>query len=234
MRLLLCSSFRCLAEKFLPEFFDMSKKHNCLFIGYADEEKDFYSESNTEFLNNLGFNVYYLDENYKFNDEIDMIYAKGGNVTQLLYYLKKYNQFDKVKDLVLKKNVLFAGQSAGAIVGGTETKWTLESEPYDIDLEKEFGKDGYMGFGFVNKLIFVHASRFRFPWTDEIEAAGRTKFRVKNDFFFRAYLNERKMNKGKDFIVLKDNEAYLENDGKGRIVRLNWSKYPILDEFRIF
>lgn len=234
MRLFLCSNFKMLARKFLPKFFDMSKRHNCLLIGYADEDKDFYSESNTVFLEELGFNVYHLDENYKFNDKLDMIYAKGGNVTQLLHYLRKYKQFDKIKELVLNENVLFAGQSAGAIVAGNETDWTLSSEPYEYDLKQEFGENALNGFCFINKLIFVHASKFRFACGDEVEKAGRSNFKVSNDFFYKAYLSGRRANRSKPFIVLKDNEAFLKDGNKEKFVRLDWSKYPILDEYRLF
>ena len=99
MKLFLCSNFKCLAPKFLPKFFDMTKKHNCLFVGYADEEMDFYSQANVDFLTGLGFNVFCLDENYKFEEHIDMIYVRGGNTTQLLHFLRKFNQFDKIREL---------------------------------------------------------------------------------------------------------------------------------------
>lgn len=233
MKLFLCSNFKYLAPKFLPRFFDMSKRHNCLFVGYADEEKDFYSMSNVEFLNGLNFNVFCLDENYSFSDKIDLIYVKGGNTTQLLHYLRKYNQFDKIKKLV-ENGAVFAGQSAGAIVAGSDTEWTLESEPYEFDLKAVFGKDALLGFGFIDKLIFVHASRHRFPFGPEIENAGRNDFRVSNEFFFKAYLSERKQNKDKQFIVLKDNEAFLQNDNEGKIVRFDWSKFPVLENYRLF
>lgn len=234
MKLFLCSNFKYLAPKFLPRFFDMSKKHNCLFVPYADEEKDFYSESNVIFLNELGFNVFHLCEGYEFKDKIDMIYVKGGNVTQLLHYLTEYNQFEKIKQMVESGEVVFAGQSAGAIVAGTETEWTLESEPYEFDLKSKFGECALDGFGFINKLVFVHASKFRFPVSPEIEQAGRNDFKVTNDFFYKAYLHERRINKNKPFIVLKDNEAYLQDGENGKILHFDWSKYPVLDEFRVF
>lgn len=234
MKLFLCSNFKYLAPKFLPNFFDMNQRHNCLFVPYADEDKDFYSESNVIFLNELGFNVIHLCEGYDFKDKIDMIYAKGGNTTQLLHYLRKFNQFEKIKQMVTSEDVLFAGQSAGAIVAGTETEWTLSSEPYDYDLKSEFGENALHGFGFVEKLVFVHASRFRFPFSPEIASAGRNDFKVTNDFFYKSYLNERRTNKGKQFMVLKDNEVFLQNGKTEKIVHFDWSKYPVLDEFRIF
>lgn len=233
MRLFLCSNFKFLAEKFLPRFFDMSKKHNCLLVGYADDGGDFYSESNTIFLENLGFNVFHLDENYSFSDKLDMIFVKGGNTTQLIHYLKKYNQFEKIKQLVLD-GVLYVGQSAGAIVAGSDTEWTLKSEPYSVDLKKEYGENALLGFGFINKLVFVHASKYRFPFSDEIDNAGRSDFKVKNTFFYKDYLRERKENQTKPFIVLKDNGAFLKDETSEKMVFFDWSKYPLLDEFRMF
>lgn len=233
MRLFLCSNFKCLAKKFLPRFFDLSKKHNCLLVGYADDNGDFYSETNTVFLESLGFNVFHLDENYKFSDKLDMIFVKGGNTTQLVHLLRKYNQFEEIKKLVFD-DVLYVGQSAGAIIAGSDTEWTLESEPYEIDVKTEFGEKALLGFGFVDKLIFVHASRFRFPVSDEIEKAGKSEFKVSNEFFFKSYLKERKQNKMKPFIVLKDNEALLVDGQKSKKVRIDWSKFPVLNEYRVF
>lgn len=233
MRLFLCSNFKYLATKFLPKFFDLTKRHKCLFVPYADEDKDFVSESTVEFLENLNFDVIHLNEEYKFDKQIDMIYVKGGNTTQLLHYLRKFNQFEKIKQMV-DDGVLFVGQSAGAIVAGSDTEWTLESEPYDFDMVGTFGKDALLGFGFINKLVFVHASKYRFPFSPEIENAKRADFRVKNDFFYKAYLKERKQNKNKPFIVLKDNEAFLQNGDCGKIVSFDWKNYPVLDEYRIF
>ncbi len=234
MKLFLCSNFKYLASKFLPMFFDMSKKHTCLFVPYADEEKDFVSESTVEFLEGLNFEVIHLTEDYCFDKQIDMIYVKGGNTTQLLHYLRKFDQFEKIKQMVTKEEILFVGQSAGAVVAGSDTEWTLESEPYEFDLKSEFGKNALLGFSFINKLVFVHASKFRFPFGPEIENAERTDFKVKNDFFYKAYLSERRKNRDKQFIVLKDNEAFLKNGNVEKIVKLDWSKYPVLEEFRLF
>lgn len=233
MKLFLCSNFQHLAPKFLPRLIDLSKKNNCLFVPYADDEKDFVCQSTIEFLESLNFNVYHLNKDYKFDKNIDIIYVKGGNTTQLLHYLKMYGQFDKIKEMV-QSGVVYSGLSAGALVAGTDTEWTLESEPYDFDMKKEYGKDALLGFGFINKLIFVHASKCRLPITAEIEMAGRKDFKLSNDFFYKAYLRERRQNRLKPFIVLKDNEAFIKDDKKEQKVRINWSKYPVLDEYRLF
>ena len=233
MKLFLCSNFQQLAPVFLSKLIDLNKKNNCLFVPYADDEKDFVCQSTVEFLESLNFNVYHLSKDYKFDKKIDIIYVKGGNATQLLHYLKMYNQFDKIKEMV-QNGVVYAGASAGALIAGSDTEWTLMSEPYDFDMKKEFGKDALLGFGFINKLIFVHASRFRFPVSAEIEMAGRCDFKLSNDFFFKAYLKERKQNRNKPFIVLKDNEALIKDGEREQIVRINWSKHPVLDGYRLF
>ena len=35
-------------------------------------------------------------------------------------------------------------------------------------------------------------------------------------------------------MVLKDNEAFIKDGEVEKKVRIDWSKYPVLDEFRIF
>ena len=87
---------------------------------------------------------------------------------------------------------------------------------------------------FIDKLVFVHASKYRFPVTPEIESAGRSDFRVSNDFFYKAYLSERRQNKNKPFIVLKDNEAFIKDGEFEQKVKIDWSKYPVLNEYRVF
>lgn len=233
MKLFLCSNFKFLARKFLPEFFDLTKKHTALLVGYADEYGDYYSESNTKLLEDLNFEVFHLDENYSFNDKIDMVFVKGGNTTKLVHMLKKFNQYDKVKNLI-EQGALYVGISAGSVLAGSDTEWTLRSEPYEIDVKKEYGKNALLGFGFVDKLIFVHASKYRFPFSDEIENAGQENFRVKNTLFYGDYLKDKKEYKGQKFIALKDNEALLRNGEKEKIVRLDWSKFPVLDKFRLY
>jgi peptidase E len=187
MKLFLCSNFKFLAKKYLPNFFDLNEKHTCLLIGYADESGDFFSERSTKFLESLNFDVIHLSEGYEFNDKIDMVFVKGGNTTQLVHLLRKFNQFEKVRNLVLNGSV-FAGQSAGAVLAGIDTEWTLRSEPYEIDVKQELGEYALLGFGFVDKLVFVHCSKLRFPFESEIELAGTENFRVKNTLFYGDYL----------------------------------------------
>ena len=89
MKLFLCSNFKCLAPKYLPKFFDANKEYKCLFVGYADEDKDFYSESTVEFLKELGFNVFCLDENYDFKYEMDYIMIEKDSGEKVKYDRRK-------------------------------------------------------------------------------------------------------------------------------------------------
>lgn len=233
MKLFLTSNFKYLAEKFLPKLIDLSKKHNCLFVPYADEYDDFYCEKTTKLLDSFNFNVIHLNEGYDFGDKIDVIFVKGGNTTKLIHLLRKFNQYDKVKKLA-EDGVLYIGQSAGSVLAGSDTEWTLRSEPYDFDVKKEFGRNALKGFGFVNKLVFVHCSKCRFPFTDEAENAKRNDFRVKNTLFYGDYLKDRKLYNKNEYIVLKDNEAYYEDGEIKKILRFDWSKFPVLDEYRLW
>ncbi len=233
MKFLLCSNFRNVAEKFLSLFFDLNKTHTCLFVGYADEDNDFYSESSTQFLQSLNFKVFHLNENFEFDDAYDMIFVKGGNTTKLVHLLHKFNQFNKIKELVEKGSV-YVGQSAGAVLGGSDTEWTLRSEPYDYDVKAEFGENALKGFGFVDKMVFVHASKYRFPFNEEVENAKINNFRVKNTLFYGDYLIDRKNYDKSTYIKLGDNEALYGNGGKQKFLRFDWSKIPVHDEFRLF
>lgn len=233
MKLFLTSNFKYLAEKFLPKLIDLSKKHNCLFVPYADEEDDFYCEKTTKMLESFNFKVIHLNEGYNFGDKIDVIYVKGGNTTKLIHLLRKFNQYDKVKELA-EDGALYIGQSAGSVLAGSDTEWTLRSEPYEFNLKSEYGKDALKGFGFVNKMIFVHCSKYRFPFTDEIENAKRGDFKVKNTLFYGDYLKDRKLYNKNEYIVLKDNEAYYEDGEIKKILHFDWSKFPVLDEYRLW
>ena len=234
MKLLLCSDFSGVGYKFLNKFFDKTEGLKCLFVGYAQDDPYEYTSGTAQKFKDMGIKVISLQEGYQFNDEIDIVFVRGGNTTRLIHYLRKFNQYDKIKNMIEKGNTLYIGSSAGSVLVGSDTEYCLRSEPYDYDVKSEFGEEALNGFGFIDKLIFVHASKHRFPVSDEIENAGRSDFKVSNDFFYKAYLAERKWAKGKQFMVLKDNEAFIKDGDTEKLVKINWSKYPVLDEYRLF
>lgn len=226
MRLLLCSDFKNIGYKYLDRFLDLDKKNNCLFIGYAsDDFGDVNAEPSSSVLRleSLNCNVIELNENYSFDDKIDLIFVRGGNTTKLIHLLKKYNQFDKIKNLA-EDGVLYIGESAGSVLAGSDTEWTLRTEPYEFDLKKEYGEDALKGYGFVDKLIFVHCSKYRFPFTGEVE--GDTNIRIYNDIFYKDYLEDRKLYDKNLYITLGNNQVLYENNGEKKILTYDWSKIP--------
>lgn len=227
MRLLLCSDFKNVGYKYLSKFLDLSQKHKCLFIDYASEDFEGdadYTSSSMEKIRSLNFDIIALKNGYDFNDNIDMIYVRGGNTTKLVHLLREFDQFEKIKAMV-SGGTLFVGESAGAVLAGSDTEWTLASEPYDFDVKKKFGDNALKGFGFVDKMIFVHCSKYRFPYSGECEAG--TIIRLPNTEYYRAYLNDKKVHKKGTFITLGNNQVYYQNGEISRILTYDWSKIPV-------
>lgn len=230
MRLLLCSDFYNAGIKCLSRFMNEVDGKTCLFIGYAHENDAEMNESGVLGLfRDLKIKVVFLSENYKFNDKIDMIYCRGGNASKCLFYLKKYCQFEKILSLV-KSGVLYMGQSTGALICGKDIKWTLEMEPYFVDLEERFGAGGYDGFGLIDKVIFVHAGKYRMTFSDEM-ADGQGPRRVWNREYYGDYLRARKKYDRGEFIALANNQVLVQDGGETtrKIITFDWSKIPIVD-----
>ena len=227
MKLLLCSDFKNVGIKYLGKFFNLSKKNKCLFIGYASEDFDYdlsYTSASMERIKSLGFDVVELKENYDFSDKIDMIFVRGGNTAKLLYLLRKFNQFEKIEKMV-HDGTVYVGESAGSVLAGSDIEWTLRTEPYEVNLKEVFGKNAYNGFDFLHTLIFVHCSKYRFPYTDEVE--GNKNVRLKNTQYYREYLNDRKLFDKSQFISLGNNQVYYENEENKKIITFDWSNIPV-------
>ena len=227
MKLLLCSDFKNIGYKFLDKFFDLNQKHKCLFINYASEDyeiEDASESSSFERIQSLNFDVTILSEKYKFDEDLDMIFVRGGNTTKLIHLLKKFNHFEKIKELT-KNGVLYVGESAGSVLAGSDTEWTLRAEPYDYDVKAEFGEDSLLGYNFVDKMIFVHCSKYRFPFSGEIPD-GRI-VRLPNREFYGDYLKDIKIYPKGTYITLGNNQVFYENDSVGKILSYDWSKIPV-------
>ena len=225
MKLLLCSDFSNVGYKFLDKFkIDLHGK-NCLFVGYAQDD-EFESESSAAVrLKSLGLNLIFLNKDYDFKDDIDLIFARGGNTTRLVHLLKQYNQFDKIKKLI-ERDVIYVGNSAGAILVGKDTSWTLELEPYEFDLTKIYGKDALLGYGLIDKLIFVHASRYRMARDSEKENPNE-EYRVLERDYYSAYLNDLKNFKKGSYIRIGNNQAYFVDGNIQKCLTYRWNKIPV-------
>lgn len=227
MKLLLCSDFKNVGYKYLNKFFNLTKKHICLFIDYASEDyagDADYTSSSMEKIRSLNFEIIALTKEYKFDKKIDMIFVRGGNTTKLVYLLRLYGQYEKIKNMA-QNGVLFVGESAGSVLAGSDTEWTLDAEPYDKDVKKEFGENALLGFGFVEKMVFVHCSRYRFPYSGECEP-GKI-IRLPNTIYYHDYLQDIKKHKKGTYITLGNNQVYYQNESELKILTYDWSKIPV-------
>ncbi len=225
MKLLLCSDFSGVGYRYLNKFFRTGEGLNCLFIGYACEEDSemFESGAKNRFAD-FGFKVIDLTPNYKFNDKIDVIFARGGNTTKLIDYLKKYNQFDKIKNLA-EGGAVYIGNSAGSVLAGSDTEWTLDAEPYR-DIKNDYGKDALKGFGWVNKMVFVHCTKYRMARSYEMQDETDI-FRTLDLECYPAYLKDIKRYDKNEYIRLGNNQVYYENESERKIITYNWRHIPI-------
>ncbi len=229
MKLLLLSDFRYVGEKYIKKFFKNGQTVECLIINYANEENEPFELSGSyEKLKNLPYQMHFtnLTKDSKIEKRPDMIFVRGGNTAKLLYELRLYNQFDMIKRFV-QEGSLYVGISAGSVLAGSDIFWTLRSEPYEKDLNKEFPKFGYKGFGFVDKLVFVHTSKYRIVWKEEKQNPNEKDYRVFNKEFYADYLIDRKLYNSDEFIKIGNNQALFCCGEKQAIKTYDWSKLEI-------
>lgn len=226
MRLLLCSDFSGVGYRYLKKFYKSGTGLNVLFVGYAClDDVEMYTSGAKDRFTDFGCTVIDLVPGYKFNDRIDIVFVRGGNTTKLIHYLKKYGQFDAVKSLA-ENGALYVGNSAGSVLAGSDTEWTLESEPYEVDLKKLYGKDALLGYGFVDKKVFVHASKFRMC-RDYERAETEPLFRTLDTDCYSAYLMDIKHYDKNSFIRLANNSCLVVNGNKSKIITYDWRKIPV-------
>lgn len=225
MKLLLCSDFSGIGYMYLNEFFSETKGLTALFVGYATEDEFEEESGSVRKLQEMGVKVVFLKENYRFNDKIDMIFVRGGNTTRLIHFLRKFNQYEKIKQLA-ENGAVYIGSSAGSVLVGSDTEYTLRSEPYEYDLKQIYGKNALNGFGWIDKLVFVHASRYRICWTGEMENENDV-FKTIDTFCYPAYLSDvRKYNKD-EFIKIANNEVLIINGDKIKRKKYNLKDLPL-------
>lgn len=225
MKSLLCSDFSSVGYKWLEKFFNSFEGLNCLFVGYAQEDEFPLESSAAKVFLSRKINVINLEKDYDFKDNIDIIFVRGGNTTRLIHYLREYGQYEKIKELA-ESGVLYIGNSAGSVLVGNDTEWTLESEPYDFDLKAIFGKDALKGFGWIDKMVFVHCSRYRMSGLDEQESPEEV-FRTLDTWCYPAYLKDCRKYKKEEFIKIGNNQAYYINGNIKKILTFNWKNIPV-------
>lgn len=224
MKLLLCSDFSGVGYKFLNKFFADTRGLNCLFVGYAQDDPYEYLSSAKKLFDKLGINTIFLCEGYQFEDKIDIIFVRGGNTTRLVHYLRKFNQFDKIKKLVEENNVLYIGSSAGSVLVGSDTEYCLRSEPYEVDVKSEFGKDALKGFGWIDKMVFVHTTPNRMCFEEEMKNPDDV-FITRDTFCYPAHLEEIEIYDKSEYIEIGNEQALMINGSEKEMFTDDWSKY---------
>ena len=226
MKLLLCSDFSGVSYRYVKKFFKATNGLNCLFVGYAQEDEFELESGSALVFRQMGMNVISLTKSYDFKDKIDVIFVRGGNTTRLIHYLREYNQYEKIKQLVENQDVLYIGNSAGAVLVGTDTAWTLPSEPYEYDLVKLYGDNALKGFGWINKLVFVHCSKYRLCWSHEMENENDI-FRTLDNECYPAFVEDKKIYQKDEYLKIDNNQAYYVNGEEQKMLTYNWSHLPI-------
>ena len=226
MRLLLCSDYSGVGYKYLDLFFEETKGLNCLFVGYAQDDPEELESFGAQRFKKAGINVIGLSEGYDFSDKIDIIFVRGGNTTRLIHYLKEYNQFEKIKELVEKQNVLYIGSSAGAVLAGSDTEYCLRSEPYDFDVKSKFGDDALKGYGWIDKMVFVHTTKYCID-RPEVMKHDDDVFVTLDTFCYPAHLEEIEIYDKSEYIEIGNDQALLIDGEKKNLLTDDWSKYQI-------
>lgn len=231
MKLLLCSDFSGVGFRFLKKMFNKTKGLNCLFVGYANEDENSLNLESSSAIKfkEMGINVFLLDKDFDFNKKFDMIFVRGGNTTRLIHYLREYDQYEIIKSLVETQDVAYIGSSAGSVLVGTDTEWTLPSEPYEFDIKTLYGKEALKGFGWIDKLVFVHCNKYVVMF----EKIGEKYeyFRVLDTFCYPGYLNDKKNYKRNEYLKIDNNQAYFVDGEKHEMLTFHWNHLKVKDYF---
>lgn len=226
MRLLLCSDFSGVGYRYLNRFGEDLNGKTCLFVGYAEDDEFEEESSSATILKDMGMNMEFLKEGFDFNKQIDVVFVRGGNTTRLIHFLRKFNQYEKLKELIFK-DVIYIGNSAGSVLVGSDTEWTLDAEPYEYNLKIEYGKDALLGFGIVDKLVFVHCSKYRMAWKFERDMFGGELFKTLDRECYPAYLEDIKKYKRDEYIKIGNNQVYFINGDVRKIITYDWRNIPV-------
>ena len=226
MRLLLCSDFSGVGYRYLNRFGEELIGKTCLFVGYAEDDEFEEESSSATILKDMGMNMEFLKEGFDFNKQIDVVFVRGGNTTRLIHFLRKFNQYEKLKELIFK-DVIYIGNSAGSVLVGSDTEWTLDAEPYEYNLKIEYGKDALLGFGIVDKLVFVHCSKYRMAWKFERDMFGGELFKTLDRECYPAYLEDIKKYKRGEYIKIGNNQVYFINGDVRKIITYDWRNIPV-------
>ena len=96
-----------------------------------------------------------------------------------------------------------------------------------FDITKKFGKDALLGYGFIDKLIFVHCTKYRMARGYEMEMFGGEIFRTLDTDCYPAYLSDLKKYKKDEFIRIGNNQVYFVDGDTRKIITYDWRHIPV-------
>ena len=211
MRLFLYSDFCGINNdtEILKKNFDFDiASARVLFVPYADKTYTTYKNRIKEKLYSLGISKGNITEITKktelFRFDFKLIVVSGGNSLRLIHYLKKYNQYDFIKELV-NKDIVYIGDSAGSVVVGNDVKYTESYEPFLDKIEIE-ENEIYDSFNFVDKVVLAHTTKKRLNHiTNEV---------YDDELYYDYYLKYKKPLEVKPHISLGNNEFVFVDNGR--------------------
>ena len=160
--IILCSCgirFPLTNQKIIKEL-DTSKK--IIIVSQASETPNKTAESEKECFISAGFNennIFILHENDDSSvlNEVEYIYATGGNTFKLLNYL---NTHRKVKSTIIQKvvsgKVTYIGESAGACICSPNIEYCCAFD------DNNYNSKDYDGLGLTDRYIICHSDMHSF------------------------------------------------------------------------
>lgn len=134
-----------------------------MFVDYALSDEE-YSNQNKEKLKStfsIG-KIIDLNSDYDFEDNIDIIFVNGGLTDVLIEKMYKYNQIEKIKNLIFDKAALYKGESAGSDFAGDYIHYELyKGFKRNYSLIEEYGDKVFEGLSILNKMIVTYACKYR-------------------------------------------------------------------------
>ena len=133
------------------------KKAVIITTASSDKENNQYSQLALSQLKSVGFDVldFYDFENEGLKDlsQYDVIYVCGGNTFKLMKFAREMN-FNKEVELLLKRDGIYIGVSAGSLIICPSIQIANEIHP-DIN---EVGLIDFNGFNIIDLVVFPHYS----------------------------------------------------------------------------
>ena len=208
MKIMLYSSYSTMPNSDVLKMFDHPPK-TCLFCAYADENAPSYVNRAKQHLSQVFDTIVDLTPKTNLNQKFDCIFVNGGVAFELIYKLKKYNQFDKIKKMV-EDGALYIGNSAGSEVCSKDIMFVNEYEPPNIPIDIE---ENRYGFGFVEEKVLVEASRLGYSKKHGLFTDSRN---------YHNYLVYK--TKYKDSIKIGNNAVAIINNGEIKVKKYPWKK----------